>query len=140
LAEDPYNLKRFIDAQEPLFDRVCLELRNGRKASHWMWFIFPQFKGLGQSATAKRFEIASRNEAVAYAKHPILGPRLTECTRLVNAIEGSSAAEIFGYPDDLKFCSCMTLFAHVCGNLPEFLEAIEKYFAGEFDSLTVDRL
>ncbi|MDB6086077.1 MAG: hypothetical protein JWN43_3958 [Gammaproteobacteria bacterium] len=137
---DPYDLARFVDAQDPVFDRVRLELRNGRKSSHWMWFVFPQIKGLGHSAMADRFAISGRREAEAYAIHPLLGPRLSECTRLVNTIEGRSIREIFGAPDDLKFRSSMTLFAEVCEDDRPFVHAIEKYFGGEFDPLTLERL
>src|SRR5271157_938227 len=113
---DPFNLQRFVDAQRPIFDQVCSELRDGRKTSHWMWFIFPQIKGLGHSQLARKFAIASLEEANAYLEHPILGPRLIECTNLVNLIEGRSIEQIFGYPDNLKFCSCMTLFARATDN------------------------
>ena len=138
--KDPFNLQRFIDAQNEVFEEVCAELRNGRKTSHWMWFIFPQIKGLGRSATAEMFAVSSREEAAAYASHPILGVRLLTCTRLVNSIEGRSIRQIFGDPDDLKFRSCMTLFVHVCEENRPFLDAIEKYFGGEFDSRTLERL
>src|SRR5208337_3615213 len=104
------------------------------------WFIFPQIAGLGRSATAERYAISSRPEAEAYSRHPILGPRLIQCTRLVNALEGRSIAQIPGHPDDLKFRSSMTLFAHACGDNPVFAEAIGKYFGGEFDRLTLERL
>ena len=106
-----------------------------------MWFIFPQIKGLGSSAVAAKFAIASREEAAAYLDHAILGPRLTECTRLVTLVEGRSINQILGYPDDLKFRSCMTLFAHVAAADNQiFLDALQKYFGGEFDRLTLDRL
>ena len=105
-----------------------------------MWFIFPQLKGLGQSAAAAKFAISSREEAVAYIEHPVLGSRLRECTRLVTLVEGRSINQIFGYPDYLKFRSCMTLFAHVGGDNQIFLTALQKYFAGEFDRLTLERL
>ena len=108
---DNYNLQRFVEAQDPVFEQVRAELQAGQKQSHWMWFIFPQLRGLGRSATATRFAISSLAEAQAYGQHQILGPRLRECTRLVNGAERRSAREIFGYPDDLKFHSSMTLFA-----------------------------
>src|ERR1035438_1119774 len=108
---DNYNLQRFVEAQDPVFEQVRAELQAGQKQSHWMWFIFPQLRGLGRSATATRFAISSLAEAQAYGQHQILGPRLRECTRLVNGVERRSAREIFGYPDDLKFHSSMTLFA-----------------------------
>ena len=134
------SLERFVQAQEPVIGRVLEELRAGRKTSHWMWFVFPQIRGLGHSATAQHFAIASRAEADAYLHHPILGPRLRECTRLVNEIEGSSVEQIFGYPDDLKFRSSMTLFAHATADNQVFVDAIRKYFGGEYDPMTLDRL
>src|SRR5215467_5629624 len=108
---DRYNLKRFVAAQDPVFEQVRGELRAGRKRSHWMWFIFPQIRGLGQSSTALHFGISSLQEARAYLRHPLLGSRLRECTALVNALQDRSIEEVFGYPDHLKFRSCMTLFA-----------------------------
>jgi uncharacterized protein (DUF1810 family) len=101
--EDSYNLQRFVDAQWPVYERVCRELRQGRKQSHWMWFIFPQIQGLGHSAMAQKFAISSREEAEAYLSHPILGPRLRECTRIVADLEGKPVEDIFGYPDDISF-------------------------------------
>lgn len=136
----PAGLQRFVEAQQPVIETVLAELRAGRKTSHWMWFVFPQVRGLGHSPTAQHFAIASRGEAEAYARHPILGPRLYECTRLVNAVEGRSIEEIFGYPDHLKFRSSMTLFANVAPDNQVFLDALEKYFGGEQDPLTLERL
>lgn len=138
-ASDPYNLSRFEEAQGAVYARVCEELRGGAKRSHWMWFIFPQIRGLGRSPMAERFAIGSLDEARAYLGHPVLGARLRECTGLVNAVEGRTASEIFGFPDDLKFHSSMTLFAKA-GDEPEFLRAIEKYFKGNLDSGTVERI
>jgi uncharacterized protein (DUF1810 family) len=135
---DPYNLQRFLVAQEPIYDQVRTELRQGRKTTHWMWFIFPQLKGLGFSETAQRFAIASREEAEAYLAHPMLGSRLSECTELVTRIEGRIASEIFGYPDDLKFRSCMTLFAHATSENEVFMQALAKYFGSEFDPATLN--
>lgn len=135
-----YNLQRFVDAQEPVFEQVLSELRAGRKSSHWMWFIFPQIEGLGYSETARRFAISSREEAEAYLKHPILGPRLRECTRLVNLVEGRSVDQIFGYPDNLKFRSSMTLFACVAADNGVFEDALQKYFGGEPEPATLKRL
>ena len=140
-VQDQYDLTRFVEAQEPLFARVCAELAAGRKESHWMWFIFPQLLGLGSSPAARRYAIASVEEARAYLAHEpvLLGARLRECTRLVNRIEGRTVEEIFGYPDHLKFRSCMTLFACAAGEAgdgPLFREALRKYFAGEEDALT----
>ena len=137
---DPYNLRRFVEAQNGVYDDVCAELRAGRKGSHWMWFIFPQIKGLGMSATSNRFAISSLNEAEAYLQHPILGPRLRECTQLVNLVEGLSIQEIFGSPDHLKFRSCMTLFAHATSENQVFLNALQKYCGNEFDPATLKLL
>ncbi|MBS3952538.1 MAG: DUF1810 domain-containing protein [Methylomicrobium sp.] len=138
--DDNYCLIRFVEAQASVYEHVCSELRRGHKTSHWMWFIFPQIKGLGHSAVAKDFAISSRKEAEAYLQHPLLGPRLHECTRLVNALEGLSISQIFGYPDDLKFLSCMTLFVHATTDNQDFATAIQKYFAGHEDPLTIERL
>lgn len=137
---DPFNLQRFVDAQAPVFERVRGELRNSRKTSHWMWFVFPQIRGLGHSPTAQRYAIASLEEANAYLQHPVLGERLHECTRLVNAVEGRSVHEIFGSPDDLKFRSSMTLFARAETDNAVFLDALKKYFRGEPDTATVEIL
>jgi uncharacterized protein (DUF1810 family) len=134
------SLERFVQAQEPVIARVLQELQAGRKTSHWMWFVFPQIQGLGNSPTARRFALASRTEAEAYLRHPILGSRLRECTRLVNAVERRSIEEIFGHPDDLKFRSSMTLFAHATADNEIFTEALRKYFGGEHDPLTLEKL
>ena len=136
----PHNLQRFVDAQDPVIDRVRAELRVGRKATHWMWFVFPQIAGLGDSALARRFAIGSRAEAEAYLDHPVLGRRLIECTALINAHEGRSIHEILGAPDDLKFHSSMTLFASAAPHNPVFAAAIQIYFGGEFDRATIERL
>src|ERR1700689_4896058 len=111
MSPDPFNLNRFICAQEPVIAQVVNELRAGQKASHWMWFVFPQIRGLGSSSLAQRYAIASREEAKAYHQHPVLGARLQQCTQLVLNIEDRRAEQVFGYPDDMKFRSCMTLFA-----------------------------
>lgn len=137
---DPYDLQRFVDAQHPVFDAVCEELGAGRKESHWMWFVFPQLRGLGYSWMANRYGIASRDEAEAYLAHSILGPRLRECTRLVCLMQGRSIEQIFGDPDHLKFRSCITLFAQVAKNEPLFAGALQKYFGGQPDRLTLERL
>jgi uncharacterized protein (DUF1810 family) len=137
---DPYDLQRFIDAQNPVFEQVCAELGAGQKRGHWMWFIFPQLRGLGHSQMATRFAISSRDEAEAYLKHPVLGSRLRECTRLVMLVEGRSINQIFGYPDDLKFRSSMTLFASTASENQIFKDALQKGFAGELDRLTIERL
>ncbi len=138
--DDPYNLQRFVDAQDRIYPHVLAELRSGRKTRHWMWFVFPQVAGLGRSATAQRFAIASRDEAQAYLRHPVLGPRLRECTLLVNQAEGRSVEAIFGYPDDLKFRSSMTLFSQVAEDKTVFLAALDKYFGGEPDHRTLQLL
>jgi uncharacterized protein (DUF1810 family) len=138
--DDPYKLQRFVDAQSPVYQQVCSELREGRKRSHWMWFIFPQIQGLGRSELANRFAISCLQEADAYLKHPILGPRLRECTRLVTLIQGRSIDRILGYPDDLKFRSSMTLFAQATPDNQVFNEALWKYFGGEPDPSTLERL
>ena len=137
---DPYDLQRFVDAQNPVYPRVRAELQEGRKTSHWMWFIFPQISGLGSSPLARKFAISSLEEAASYLGHPVLGPRLVECTELVNLVEGRPIEQIFGYPDDLKFRSSMTLFAHATSDNRLFLDALTKYFAGEFDPETLKRL
>ena len=149
---DPHNLRRYIDAQERVFTRVRAELTAGRKESHWMWFVFPQLRGLGSSPTARQYGIASLEEARAYLAHEVLGEQLRECTRLVNGIEGRTIEEIFGYPDHLKFRSCMTLFERAAVDAGQgagtgsagdaagaqvFREALGKYFAGEEDPLTL---
>jgi uncharacterized protein (DUF1810 family) len=134
-----YDLARFVEAQDPIYAQVIAELAAGRKQSHWMWFIFPQIAGLGFSAMAQRYAIGSRTEALAYLDHPVLGPRLIECTRLVLGISGKTIHAILGSPDDLKFCSSMTLFDAVSNN-PIFAEAIAKYYAGEKDQATLATL
>jgi len=139
-TSDPYNLQRFVDAQCVVYEDVCAELRAGCKSSHWMWFIFPQIKGLGRSSSSNWFAISSITEAEAYLLHPILGQRLKECTQLVNIVEGRSIQEIFGFPDYLKFRSCMTLFTHATLDNHVFHEALRKYSAGEFDPVTLGLL
>jgi uncharacterized protein (DUF1810 family) len=133
------DLQRFVDAQAPVYPRVLAELRQGRTQSHWMWFIFPQIAGLGHSLMAQRFAIASRAEALAYLGHGVLGPRLRECTALVNAVEGRSINEILGSPDDLKFRSSMTLFGAVSSEAL-FAEAIAKFCGGVVDQQTMNLL
>lgn len=132
---DPGNLERFVKAQDPIYHRVIGELRQGRKQTHWMWFVFPQLVGLGRSFMAQRFAIASLDEARAYLDHRILGPRLRECTQAVLDVEGRSAHDIFGSPDDLKFRSSMTLFAHAAPS--PFRAALDKYFDGADDAGTL---
>jgi len=139
-VDDSYNLQRFVDAQDPVYDQVRSELRQGCKTSHWMWFIFPQIQGLGHSYLARKFAISSPEEARAYLDHPVLGARLVECTTLVVNVTGRTVDQIFGYPDDLKFHSSMTLFAHTTGDNHIFEDALQKYFGGEHDRLTLEGL
>jgi len=140
----PFNLERFVSAQAAVYEQVFEELRAGEKRTHWIWFIFPQMKGLGHSPQANHFGIGSLEEAVAYLRHPLLGPRLAQCTRLVTLVEGRTIREILGSPDDLKFRSSMTLFAraasHAAIDPTDFNDALKKYFGGEADSLTLDLL
>ena len=140
MSHDLYNLQRFLDAQAPVFDEVRAELSTGQKTSHWMWFIFPQIQGLGRSYTSQKFAITSLTEAKAYLEHELLGPRLRQCTALVNAVEGRSAYEIFDSPDDMKFRSCMTLFARATVDNALFEQALQKYFEGRHDRRTLDLL
>jgi uncharacterized protein (DUF1810 family) len=137
--DDPNRLQRFVDAQERCIEQVYRELRAGLKESHWIWFIFPQLKGLGSSPTANLYGISSAAEAGAYLRHPVLGERLRHCTNLVLALEGRSAHDVFG-ADDVKFRSSMTLFAHVDSQGSLFGLALGKYFEGKPDPLTVNRL
>ena len=137
---DDYNLQRFLDAQELVYDTVLDELRAGRKSSHWIWFIFPQITGLGHSGMAQKFAIASLDEAKAYLQHPVLGPRLRACTQLVLNVNGRSAEEIFSFPDNLKFRSCLTLFMTATTDNKIFKDALLKYFDGKPDQLTLDLL
>ncbi len=139
-ASDPFDLSRFVDAQAPVYRNVVDELRGGRKRSHWMWFVFPQLSGLGASPMAARYGISSLDEARAYLRHDLLGPRLHECTQLVNRVRGRSAAEIFGSPDDLKLRSSMTLFARATDDNGDFVTLLDRYYGGEEDPLTVARL
>ena len=139
--DDPFDLSRFTSAQKGIYDSVLAELRGGRKRTHWMWFIFPQIEGLGHSPTAEYYAIKSVEEARQYLNHPILGARLLECAEAVLAVEGRSVAEIFGYPDDLKLKSSMTLFASVAQNPHSvFIPVLEKYFQGEQDDRTLQLL
>jgi uncharacterized protein (DUF1810 family) len=137
---EAYNLQHFLNAQERVYDTVLAELRTGRKSSHWIWFIFPQIAGLGHSAMAQQFAIGSLDEANAYLQHPVLGQRLRECTQLVLNVEGRSAEEIFSYPDNLKFRSCMTLFMTAATDNTLFKDALFKYFDGNPDQSTLDIL
>ena len=137
---DPFDLQRFVEAQAGSIDAARRELSRGRKASHWMWFVFPQIAGLGHSAMAQRYAIGSLAEAVAYMAHPVLGPRLRELTAIVNATPDRSAHEIFGSPDDMKFHSSMTLFAEAAPEQPAFREALQRFFGGRPDPATLERL
>lgn len=136
-AEDPFGLSRFVGAQENVYQQVLTELEQGRKQTHWIWYIFPQIEGLGHSSMAEKYAIKSLEEARAYLRHPVLGARLTECTEKVIAIDGKSVADIFAYPDDLKFRSSMTLFSCIAGSESVFFAALEKYFHGEKDTRTL---
>jgi uncharacterized protein (DUF1810 family) len=142
--EDPFNLERFVSAQAAVYEQVLAELRAAEKRTHWIWFIFPQMKGLGRSPQANHFGIGSLDEAVAYLRHPLLGLRLSQCTRLVTLVEGRTIRQILGSPDDMKFRSSMTLFAHAATHAAvdsaDFNDALKKYFDGEDDSLTVELL
>ena len=133
-------LEHFVIAQEAVYGQVCAELRAGRKRSHWMWFIFPQLAGLGRSATARHYGIVSLEHARAYLAHPILGPRLLECTALAIAARAPSAMELMGTPDDLKLRSCMSLFAQADPDQPLFAECLAAYFGGKPDPLTLELL
>lgn len=137
---DPFDLQRFVLAQDTVIDSVREELRAGRKRSHWMWFVFPQIAGLGRSAMAQRYALASLDEARAYLAHPILGPSLRECSELVLAVEGRTINEILGAPDDLKFWSSMTLFLAADPSQEVFRACLRKYFAGQPDPGTLSRI
>ena len=136
----PFDLDRFVLSQDPVIAQARAELKAGRKATHWMWFVFPQLAGLGFSRRAQLYAIASLDEAKAYLAHPVLGRRLAECTDLVNAVEGLSAHDIFGSPDDLKFHSSMTLFSLAAPDRPAFGTALAKYFGGSQDRRTLELL
>jgi uncharacterized protein (DUF1810 family) len=137
---DPFNLERFVEAQAPIYERARREIEAGRKESHWMWFIFPQIAGLGQSAMSIRFAIASLDEAKAYLAHPVLGPRLVECAKLALHAPGTSARAIFGPVDEMKFRSSMTLFARAAPEADVFQRCLDKYFARGPDPDTLARL
>lgn len=137
---DPFDLQRFVDAQDRVYHQVLAELRAGAKRSHWIWFIFPQLVALGSSSTAKRFGISSLAEAQAYLAHPVLGARLRECARLVVAIEGRTTDQIFGWPDNLKVRSSMTLFAAATDDNADFVAVLDRFYGGERDSRTLELL
>jgi uncharacterized protein (DUF1810 family) len=134
------SLERFVEAQDDVYDDVIEELRSGRKQSHWIWFVFPQIAGLGYSGMARRYALSSLDEARAYLSHPVLGTRLRECVAILNGVEGRTIHEIMGYPDDLKLRSCLTLFAKATPDNQVFLDALDKYYAGEMDPETLKRL
>ena len=136
-TNDPYDLGRFVDAQAGDYEQALAEIRSGRKRSHWMWYIFPQIDGLGFSSMSRRYSIKSIDEARAYLDHPVLGPRLLECAEAVLGVEGRSATEIFGSPDDMKLRSCATLFACVSPPDSVFDRLLDKYFRGERDGKTL---
>jgi uncharacterized protein (DUF1810 family) len=138
MAGDPYHLDRFVEAQRGVFEQACAELRRGRKTGHWMWFIFPQIAGLGFSATSQHYAIRSLDEARAYLQHPTLGRRLREICQILPSVNGKTAHEIFGSPDDMKLRSSMTLFAHATEDNAIFLEVLRKYFNGVEDERTVE--
>jgi uncharacterized protein (DUF1810 family) len=139
-ASEPFDLQRFVDAQDRVYATVVDELRAGRKRSHWIWFVFPQIAGLGSSSTAAHYAISCLDEAKAYLRHDVLGPRLRECAELVNGTRGRSIAQIFGSPDDLKVRSSMTLFARATEDNRVFVEVLDRFYEGEEDPLTVQRL
>jgi uncharacterized protein (DUF1810 family) len=138
-TSDPHDLDRFVRAQEDVYERALAEVKNGRKCSHWMWYIFPQFAGLGVSATSRRYSIKSIKEAEAYLSHPVLGPRLVECAEAALSVGQRSAYEVFGSPDDMKLRSCATLFACVSPAGSVFDQLLDKYFQGERDPKTLRR-
>lgn len=139
-TEDTFNLSRFLQAQEDAYEQALAEVRNGRKKTHWMWYIFPQLDGLASSSTAKYYAIKSIEEARAYLAHPILGPRLLECAEAVVGVEGRTANALFGAPDDLKLRSCATLFACVSPAGSVFERLLGKYYGGGRDSKTLELL
>lgn len=139
-ADDPFDLRRFVEAQARDYDRALAEIQGGFKRSHWMWYVFPQFAGLGFSSTSQRFAIKSLDEAKAYLAHPVLGPRLLECADAALAVEGRTAYEVFGPPDDLKLRSCATLFACVSPAGSPFEKLLDKYFQGKRDEKTLQAL
>ena len=140
VTDDPFDLERFVRAQAGVYASALDEIRAGRKRSHWMWFVFPQIDGLGSSAMSRRYAIRSRAEAEAYLRHRVLGPRLQECCEAVLALEGRSASEVFGSPDDLKLRSCATLFASASPPGGVFARLLDEYFDGRGDARTLELL
>jgi uncharacterized protein (DUF1810 family) len=139
-TDDPYLLGRFVQAQQDDYDQALSEIKNGRKRSHWMWYVFPQFDGLGFSSTSKHYAIKSLEEAKAYLAHPVLGPRLLACAEAAVNLEGRSATAIFGSPDDMKLKSCATLFACVSPAGSVFHQLLDKYYQGAVDTKTLGLL
>ena len=140
MPEDPFRLQRFVDAQEGIYEKALGELRSGRKQTHWMWFVFPQLDGLGRSSTARFYAIRHAGEAAAYLQHPKLGPRLVECCEAILAIQGKTAREIFGFPDELKLRSCATLFSALSPLDSVFTRVIARYFEAGSDRQTLELL
>jgi uncharacterized protein (DUF1810 family) len=139
-ASDPFDLQRFVRAQEGVYETALVELQHGQKRSHWMWFVFPQIEGLGHSETARYFAVTSLEEARQYLRHPVLGRRLAECAQTLLAVSGRSASQIFGYPDDLKLKSSMTLFAQAAGPGSVYEQVLDRYFGSEADDRTLQIL
>lgn len=137
---DPFDLQRFISAQEGIYEQALAELQRGQKRSHWIWFIFPQIEGLGSSQMTRYYAIKSMDEAIGYLSHPLLGRRLRECAQVVLSLEGLTISEIFGYPDDLKMKSSMTLFAQVAEPGSVFAQILYKYYKGQRDNRTIELL
>lgn len=140
MTADPHDLERFVAAQDPVWDRVRGELARGRKATHWMWFVFPQLAGLGSSPTARAYAVSGLDEARAYLAHPVLGPRLREAAELAVAVQARTSSEVFGHPDDLKLRSSMTLFARAAPGEPVFAAVLDRYFGGDPDPRTLELL
>jgi len=138
--DDPFDLSRFLSAQDQVYEDVLAELKSGQKRTHWMWFVFPQIDGLGFSATTQYYAIKSLEEARQYLAHPVLGKRLRECAEAVLAVQGRNISEIFGYPDDLKLKSCLTLFAAITDQQDVFVKVLDQYYRGERDARTVQIL
>jgi uncharacterized protein (DUF1810 family) len=141
-AEDPYDLERFVAAQDAggTYDRAAAELRAGRKATHWMWFVFPQIAGLGYSPASRTYAISSLDEARAYLAHPVLGPRLVECADILTRVPGRTAEQVFGEVDAMKLCSSMTLFMRAAPDEPVFRQVLDQYFGGIPDPATEQRI
>ncbi len=139
-TDDPFDLGRFVSAQSGTYDEIVCELKSGQKVTHWMWYVFPQLSGLGSSATARHYAIGSLDEGRSYLEHPVLGARLLECTRIVNGLQGRTVLQIFGRPDNMKFCSSMTLFELIAAKNSEFSLALDNYCFGRRDAATLKLL